>query len=205
MQLVAVTKSASIDVLVELYGLGVREFAESRPQAIWERQPSLPADIRWHLVGHWQTNKVRRTLPLIATTHSIDRVSLAELVSIEAERVGRRLPVFLEVKLTDEAAKHGFLSDELREQFPLLATLAGLEVVGLMGMAAIAEEAEASRPAFASLRQLRDELRRRHPDGPALEFLSMGMTQDFEIAIEEGATHVRVGSALFEGLEGSPA
>jgi hypothetical protein len=189
--------------LVELHALGVRDFGESRPQAIWERQSQLPSDVRWHLVGHWQTNKVRRTLPLVAMAHSIDRVGLAELVSIEAERVGRRLAVFIEVKLTDEDAKHGFLPDALREQYPRLVALPGLEVAGLMGMAAIAEEAEASRGAFASLRQLRDELRSFHPDGPTLEYLSMGMTQDFEIAIEEGATHVRVGSALFKGLEGS--
>lgn len=204
-QLVAVTKYASLESLVHLYDLGVRDFAESRPQAIWDRGPLLPADVRWHLIGHWQTNKVRRTIPRIACAHSIDRIGLAEFVSVESQRLGRRLPVFIEVKLTDEVAKHGFAPESLMGDFPRLAAMPGLEVVGLMGMAAMAENAESARPAFAALRNLRDELKRRYPDGPSLDSLSMGMTQDFEVAIEEGATHVRIGSALFEGIEGPRA
>lgn len=203
--LVAVTKSAPVEVVRDLYELGLRDFGESRPQAIWERRPLLPQDVRWHMIGHWQTNKVRRTLPLIETAHSIDRRPLAEAVSAEALRCGRRLPVMLEVKLAADERKHGFSPDELREQFLAILDLTGLQVVGLMTMAPWTSNVEECRGVFRGLRLLRDELRDAVATRARLEFLSMGMSNDFETAIEEGATHVRIGGLLFEGLEARSA
>jgi pyridoxal phosphate enzyme (YggS family) len=204
-RLVAVTKSAPIQAVRDLYALGLRDFGESRPQAIWERRPLLPSDVRWHLIGNWQTNKVRRTIPLIEAAHSIDRRPLAEAVSAEALRCGRRLPVMLEVKLASDERKHGFSPEDLREQYPLLLNLKGIDIVGLMTMAPWTSDVEVCRGVFRRLRLLRDELRDRVSEGPKLESLSMGMSNDFETAIEEGATHVRVGGLLFEGLEAAQA
>lgn len=197
-RLVAVTKYAPIETVQALYDLGVRDFGESRPQAIWDRKTQFPEDVRWHLIGPWQTNKVRKTAPLIGLAHSMDRWPLAELVSAESIRCGRVTRVLCEVKLTDDEDKHGFAPEELRGLYSRLAELPGIEVRGLMAMASLDGDREDCRRVFRGLRELRDELRKAHPDGPRLDDLSMGMSNDFEIAIEEGATLVRIGSLLFE-------
>lgn len=198
--LVAVTKTADVPAIRVLFDLGVRDFGESRPQVLWNKQPQLPSDTRWHLIGHLQTNKVRRTLPMIDCLHSLDRIPLAEVVSEEAQRLGRAIPVTLQVNLTQEIAKHGFSASDLLAQYRQIVALPGLKIEGLMTMARVEEDPELCRPTFASLRQLRDQLRAEFTDGPPLPILSMGMSHDFVVAVEEGATHVRVGSALFEGL-----
>ena len=194
--LVAVTKYAALEDIRLLYELGVRDFGESRPQSLWERHSQLPFDARWHMIGRFQTNKVRRTLPLVSFVHSVDRWSLAETISALAAERAQQLPVTIQVNLTGEETKAGFSTDEIRQEFERLAALPGLDVVGLMTMARHEEKVERCRPTFAALRQLRDELSERHP----LPVLSMGMSNDFEIAIEEGATVARVGSALLEGV-----
>ena len=199
--LVAVTKYVDIQAIQSLYDLGVRDFGESRPQSLWEKQPSLPSDCRWHLIGHWQTNKVRRTLPLVSMVHSIDRLPLAELVSEEAVRIGRKIPALIEVKLVPEEAKHGFSPESFLAEFEQLSRLPGLSLQGLMCMASLAAEKEECRPTFRALRNLRDDLIQTRPEARELRLLSMGMSDDFDVAIEEGATHVRVGSRLFEGME----
>lgn len=198
--LVCVTKTVDAATARILYEIGERDLAENRPQALWEKQPQLPADARWHLIGHLQTNKVRRTLPLVEMIHSVDSVSLAQCVSSEAVRIGRPAQVLLETNVTGEESKHGFSPDALRSSFGQLIALPGLQIAGLMTMARLEDEVEACRPAFAALRLLRDELRSKHAAGPRLDVLSMGMSRDFVVAIEEGATHVRIGSALFEGM-----
>ena len=197
--LIAVTKKVPIEFVRILHDLGQRKMGESRPQSLWEKFPQAPDDIRWHIIGHLQSNKVRRTLPMLATVDSLDRESLAEALCSEATRIDRRVPVLLEVNLTGETAKHGFSAEALVEAYPRLLERPGLQIEGLMAMARFDENVENCRPTFAELRQLRDQLRERFPNGPDLPTLSMGMTNDFEIAIEEGATQVRVGSALFEG------
>jgi PLP dependent protein len=194
--LIAVTKYVSVDIAAALFELGVHDLAESRPQELWKKAEAIP-DARWHQVGHLQSNKVRRTLPLAALIHSIDRWELAEEISKEAVRQKLNVRGLVEVKLSSEEAKHGFDADELRRRWKELRALPGLTIDGLMGMAALDVDEEDCRSSFGSLRLLRDELHL--PDDP-LPILSMGMSDDFEIAIEEGATHIRVGSALFEGL-----
>jgi PLP dependent protein len=200
--LVAVTKSATVEAAALLPGLGVPDLGESRPQELWRKAAALPDSVRWHLIGHLQRNKVERTLPLVRLIHSVD--SLRLLAALEQEAATRRqtLPVLLEVNASREAGKHGFAPEEVPGLAPHLAALGHVRVVGLMTMAALAEDPERARPTFAALRRLRDHLRAALGPGQPLEHLSMGMSNDFEVAVEEGATLVRLGSALFEGLPG---
>lgn len=195
--LVAVTKYVDSSIAQFLVDLGHSDLAESRPQELWKKAAEVAGDVRWHFVGHLQTNKVKRTLPLVSLAHSIDRMDLATEVSKEASKSGSAVRSLLEVKLTNEESKHGFEPHEVRSRWMDLLQLPGLQIVGLMGMAALEADDGACRAAFRSLRSLRDILKT--PDHP-LPILSMGMSDDFEIAIEEGSTHVRIGSALFEGL-----
>lgn len=193
------TKYVSLETIHALYDLGVRDFGESRPQSLWTRAPLLPDDVRWHFIGRWQTNKVKRTLPLIALAHSVDSWHLAERVSQESVKLGLVTPILVEVLLSGEESKAGFDPEELATTWHKLRELPGLNPRGLMTMAAESGDPEDARPTFRQLRELRDELCQQTGVPGGLPFLSMGMSQDFEQAIEEGATHVRVGSALFEG------
>jgi hypothetical protein len=169
---------------------------------LWEKAETL-ADpgVRWHLIGHLQRNKVRRTLPLVEMIQSADSRELLEAINRIAGEQGRRVPVLLEVNVSAEEAKHGFPPEAIE---PLLAELPRYEHVqvrGLMCMAGLEGGLDKARRDFAALRELRDRLRPNCPEGISLDELSMGMSGDYEVAIEEGATLVRVGSALFEGLE----
>jgi pyridoxal phosphate enzyme (YggS family) len=199
-RLVAVTKSVSTEVAGLLPPLGVTDLGESRPQELWRKAAALPGGVRWHLVGHLQRNKVGRTLPLAHLIHSVDSTRLLAAVEEEAARQGRSVQVLLEVNASREANKHGFAPEELPALVPALAALRHVSVRGLMTMAALAAKPEQAQWTFATVRRLRDRLR--HDLGPAhaLEHLSMGMTNDFEAAVQEGATLVRLGTALFEGL-----
>jgi PLP dependent protein len=220
--LVAVTKYASLDDVRSLVAAGCHDLGESRPKQLWERAELLndPA-IRWHFIGHLQRNKVHRTLPHIAMVHSIDSQRLLD--AIEAEPLTLPMPVLLEVNVSGDAAKQGFLPGALE---PWLASLSryvprtvdiarnftsreksdmsnrvrykNIAIRGLMCMAGLQSDADATRREFASLRTLRDRLQPNCPPYVELSELSMGMSGDYEIAIEEGATMVRVGSALFE-------
>jgi PLP dependent protein len=196
--LVGVTKSVSAAVASELFALGVRDLGEGRPQELWHKAALLP-DARWHLVGHLQRNKIDRTLPLAHRLHSFDSVRLLD--ALEAIIGDYPINVFLEVNCSGEAKKQGFAPEEVIGLAERLRTLSRVRVCGLMTMAAIADDPESSRPAFARLRTLRDRLREEVGDLHPLDELSMGMSGDFEVAVEEGATCVRVGTTLFAGLE----
>jgi pyridoxal phosphate enzyme (YggS family) len=197
--LVAVTKYVTAEMVRPLIAAGCLDLGESRPQQLWEKAAALGHEpVRWHLIGHLQRNKVRRTLPLLAMIHSIDSPRL--LAAVEEEG-SRPLPVLLEVNVSGEAAKDGLAPESVE---PLLAAAAGCRNVmvrGLMCMAGLEGDLDKARRDFAALRQLRDRLCRCCPPGVTLEELSMGMSGDYEIAIEEGATIVRVGSALLEGTQ----
>jgi PLP dependent protein len=225
--LVAVTKYVSADVVPWLVEAGCRDLGESRPQMLWEKAAQL-ADlpVRWHLIGHLQRNKVRRTLPLLAMMHSVDSPRLLAVIDAELAAKGTEvvaagvpksphdvlrqpppspygrvaLPILLEVHISSEETKSGFAPDEIE---PFLATAAGyrhVSIRGLMGMASLEGGLEVARREFATLRELRNRVRPNCPPGVTLDELSIGMSGDFEAAIEEGATIVRVGSALFEGI-----
>lgn len=201
--LVAVTKYTSLNAARALYDMGLRDFGESRPQAIVERAAQLPPDIRWHLIGHWQTNKVRRTLPVVRLLHSLDRIDLLEALEKELHRSQGMLEALIEVNLTGEAQKHGFSAEALRGHWSrIIAKDSPLSIRGLMAMGRFDASEDEWRATFSQARRLRDELAESATQaGHRFDHLSMGMSADLETAIAEGSTLVRVGSALFEGLD----
>ncbi len=200
--LVAVTKTVPAEVAAVLPALGVRDLGESRPQELWRKAAALPG-ASWHLIGHLQRNKVERTLPLVHMIHSIDSLRLLSAVDEEAGQQGRRLDVLLEVNASREANKHGFAPEEVPALAPQIDKLHNIRMRGLMTMATYDEVPERSRPTFALVRDLRDRLRAEVRPAHPLDHLSMGMSNDFEVAVEEGATLVRLGTVLFEGLGGA--
>ncbi|MEZ5299952.1 MAG: YggS family pyridoxal phosphate-dependent enzyme [Verrucomicrobiales bacterium] len=194
-RLCAVSKTFPAEAVQALADSGQRLFGESRVQEAAAKIPALPAHLEWHLIGHLQKNKIRKALPLFAAIHSVDSLGTAEQIDRVAAEEGRFPRVFLEVNLAAESSKYGFPPDALRAQFEALLALGRLEIAGLMAIPPAAASAEASRPHFARLRELRDTLQEEF--GVPLPELSMGMSGDYEIAVEEGSTIVRVGSALF--------
>jgi pyridoxal phosphate enzyme (YggS family) len=194
--LVAVTKYAPTAAVEELVALGHRDFGENRPQQLLERASQFPPDVNWHLIGPLQRNKARKLLPAAKLIHSVDNLRLLEALDRLAAELSLRPLLLLEVNVSGEASKHGFSPDELRAAWPAIVKFTRLDVAGLMTMAPATDDPETARPHFRSLRLLRDELAARGPC--PLPELSMGMSGDFDLAIEEGATLVRVGSVLFE-------
>jgi PLP dependent protein len=201
--LVAVTKTVSAELAADLPQLGVFDLGENRPQELWRKAALLPP-VRWHLIGHLQRNKVEQTLPLVYSIHSIDSERLLTTVEETAAKQRRRVPVLLQVNVSGEASKHGFTPDEVLRLVPRLAELRQAQVRGLMTMAPLEDDPERCRPGFAGLRQVRDRLQRELGDTHEMRELSMGMSNDFEVAIEEGATLVRLGSVLFGDPGGEP-
>jgi pyridoxal phosphate enzyme (YggS family) len=201
--MVAVTKTISAETAALLPALGVVDLGESRPQELWRKAAYLAKvapSFRWHQVGHLQRNKVEATLPLVHLIHSVDSVRLLNALDQEGSKQQRTAMVLLEVNVSREANKHGFSPAEITGLAKQIGDLKHVQVSGLMTMAALESDTQRSRKTFAELRQLRD---RCHPDFPPphnLWQLSMGMTNDFGVAIEEGATLIRLGTVLFEGL-----
>jgi pyridoxal phosphate enzyme (YggS family) len=187
--LIAVSKGFPEAAVLEAFGAGVRDFGENRVQEAARKLPGLKGirpHVTWHMVGHIQTNKVKNVLKLFDIIHSVDSLHLAEEVS---RRAPDRAPAFLEVNVAGEPSKHGFSLAELPDAYHRIQRLPGLQVTGLMTVAPLLDDPEAVRPVFRALREA--------AAGLGLRRLSMGMTDDFEVAIEEGATHVRIGRAIF--------
>jgi PLP dependent protein len=194
-ELVAITKTHPAEKVREAYEAGQSLFGESRVQEARVKIPELPSSLRWHFVGHLQKNKIRHALPLFEMIHSVDSLALAQDMDRVAEEEGLRPRMLLEVNVAGEGSKFGFSSDKLREQMEQLLALPRLSILGLMTIPPLTPEPEASQRYFVQLRDLRDRLQTEfHVD---LAQLSMGMTNDFPIAVEEGATLVRVGTAIF--------
>ena len=194
-ELVAITKTHPAEKVREAIEAGQTLFGESRVQEARVKIPELPSAMRWHFVGHLQKNKIRQTLPLFEMVHSVDSLALADDMNRIAEEEGMHPRILLEVNVAGEGSKFGFTPDKLCKQMEELLALPRLSIVGLMTIPPIAEQAEASRKYFVELRELRDRLQAEFRVD--LAQLSMGMTQDFPVAIEEGATLVRVGTAIF--------
>ena len=206
-RIVGVTKYVGVDEAMALFDAGCRDLAESRPQELWRKAGAFEAagaKARWHLIGHLQRNKVRRTLPMVHLVHSVDSLRLLQTIDEESRAAGIVTDVLVEVNLDGGAGRTGALFQEVPSLVAAAVDCGGVRVRGLMGMASAPEEGVstveagvASRRQFAALRQLRDGLRNA-PGGNALEELSMGMSGDYREAILEGSTIVRIGSSLFE-------
>lgn len=191
------SKSQPLERLQEAWRAGIRIFGENRVQEALRKIPELPAEVEWHLIGPLQTNKVKKVVPHFAVVQSIDRIKIATALDREAARQGRQLLGFVEVNLGQETTKHGFAAEDLASQVESLSDLASLRIVGLMSIPPYESRPEDSRPWFRQLRELRDDLFSRPEWSDRPGYLSMGMSHDFEIAVEEGATHVRIGTSLF--------
>ena len=194
-ELVAITKTHPAEKVREAIEAGQTLFGESRVQEARVKIPELPSNLHWHYVGHLQKNKIRHALPLFELFHGVDSLALAQEMNRIAADEGLHPRVLLEVNVAGEGSKFGFSPDKLREQMEGLLALQRLSILGLMIIPPLGDKAEASRKYFVQLRELRDRLQTEfHVDLPQL---SMGMTQDFPIAVDEGATLVRVGTAIF--------
>lgn len=201
--LVGVCKYVSAPLSAELAVAGCIDLGENRPQQLWDKAAAgefESLEVRWHMIGHLQRNKVARTLPLVSLIHSVDSPRLLKAIDESARELGKRQPVLLEVNCSGDAEKHGFTESAIRDFVPQLGEFESVEVRGLMTMAAGSRDLSTAAANFATLRNLRDELAPSAPAGVQLIDLSMGMTADYEVAIAEGATIIRVGSALWEGV-----
>ena len=197
--LVAVSKSVPVAAMREAYAAGIRDFGENRAQEARDKFAAFGPDVRWHFVGRLQTNKVKYIARHCHLLHSLDRLALAQEVDRRATRCGRVLPCLLEVNVAGEATKAGVPPERVIPLLQQLAGLPGLRVVGLMTVAPRAADPEQVRPVFRRLRELARQAAERCQGLPGIELrhLSMGMTDDFEVAVEEGATIVRIGRAIF--------
>jgi pyridoxal phosphate enzyme (YggS family) len=201
-ELVAVTKKWPVELVRPLIAAGVLDLGENYPQELWKKIESLAElerPVRWHLIGHLQTNKARRTLPLVRMIHAVDSLKLLQLLDTLAREITNPPAVCLQINTSAEESKHGWSAAGILADAAAITACRSIPIVGLMTIAGWGTDAETARPSFIQLRQTRDALRQ--PTGLPLSELSIGMSSDFEAAIEEGATLVRVGSALLEGVE----
>lgn len=197
--LVAVSKTHPLAAIEAAITCGQHDFGENRLEELWPKvdaAQSAGLSVEWHFIGSIQSRKSGDAIGPWALIHSVDRAKIAQRLSRDAQAVGQVLPVLLEVNVSGEASKHGFAPQELLETAASLAALPGLRLQGLMTMAPFVDDAQTVRPVFRALRRLRDQLTATCPQAE-WRHLSMGMTNDFEVAIEEGATIIRVGSAIF--------
>lgn len=194
-ELVAVSKTHPVSAIQEVYGLGQKVFGENKVQELTEKYPLLPKDIKWNLIGHLQTNKVKYIAEFIDTIQSVDSEKLIREINKEAGKYNRRIKILLQVKIAEEDTKFGLETEEAKNLYQkyLSGEFPNINITGLMGMATFTDDENQIKKEFLNLKKLFDELNQQQP----LETLSMGMSDDFPIAIECGANSVRVGSAIF--------
>ncbi|MBC8173832.1 MAG: YggS family pyridoxal phosphate-dependent enzyme [Chitinophagales bacterium] len=199
-QLVAVSKTKPIDAIMTLYDAGQRDFGENRIQELKEKQPLLPADIRWHLIGHLQSNKVKYIIPYIHLIHSVDSLQLLSEINKQAEKSNRVIPCLLQVYIAKEESKSGLHENEITAVLDssVYASMKNITIQGLMGMATNTSDETIVRGEFRQLKQLFDQIKEKYfVSSPHFSHISMGMSNDYKIAVEEGSTMVRLGSLLF--------
>jgi hypothetical protein len=194
--LIAVSKTKPNELILDAYHGGQRDFGENKVQELVPKFESLPRDIRWHLIGHLQSNKVKYIAPFVYMIHSIDSIKLLEEVNKQALKCGRVIPVLLQIFVAQEETKFGFSFEEARTL--LIAynnkTFPGVRIDGIMGMATNTDDMNQVRNEFSSLRQFAEEIQTSNPE---MKVISMGMSSDWQIAVEEGSTMIRIGSTLF--------
>ena len=199
-KLIAVSKTHPAELIREAYDLGQRTFGESKVQELSEKVEALPGDIEWHMIGHLQSNKVKYIAPFVALIHAVDSLKLLLTIDREAKKAARVIPCLIQVHIARESTKFGFTAEEVLAIFTggELKELRNVEIAGLMGMATFTQDTDQIRREFRALKALFDDIRKKcFPDNEKFKELSMGMSDDYKIAIEEGSTMVRVGSALF--------
>ncbi len=196
-RLIAVSKTKPVEALKEAYEAGCRDFGENKVQELTEKYEELPKDIRWHMIGHLQRNKVKYLVGRVYMIHSVDSVKLAEEISREAVKKNVTVPILVEVNVAGEESKFGTSVREAEMLVREIAALPGISVRGLMTIAPYVEKAEDNRQYFVNLRQLSVDIKKKNIDNVCMDVLSMGMTGDYTVAVEEGATYVRVGTGIF--------
>jgi len=195
--LIAVSKTKPADMIREAYQWGIRDFGENKVQEICDKYEQLPDDIRWHMIGHLQRNKVKQVIDKAVLIHSVDSVRLAEQIEEEAAKKEICVDILLEVNVADEESKFGFRLEETEQAIRDISVFPHISIKGLMTIAPFVENSEQNRPVFKELNQFYVDMQRKNIDNVNMNMLSMGMTGDYEIAIEEGATLVRVGTGIF--------
>lgn len=195
--LIAVSKTKPIELLQEAYDGGAREFGENRVQELLTKIPLMPKDVKWHLIGHLQTNKVRQIIGKTCLIHSVDSVKLAGEIEKESNKQGIVTDILLEVNVAREESKFGFLLEEVEEALRSIQIFSHVKVCGLMTVAPFVEDAEKNRAVFRKLYDFYVDMKTKNIDNGSMTILSMGMTGDFQVAVEEGSTMVRVGTGIF--------
>ena len=197
-QLIAVRKTKPLSMLKEAHEAGIRDFGENKVQELVDKYEQLPKDIRWHMIGHLQRNKVKYIVDKVYMIHSVDSYRLAEEISKEAVKKQVQVHILLEVNIAGEDSKFGLSNfEETISLTKAVAKLPGICIKGLMTVAPYTENPEENRVFFAKLKQLAVDIKNENIDNVSIEVLSMGMTGDYEVAVEEGATYVRVGTGIF--------
>lgn len=199
--LIAVSKTKPVQLIQEAYELGVKDFGENKVQELVDKEAQLPKDIRWHMIGHLQRNKVKYIASFVYLIHGVDSLSLLKEINKQGKKVGRKIKCLLQVHIAKEETKFGFSTEEIKEilEDPIFAEMTNVEIQGLMGMATYTEDSDQIRKEFKTLHTLFQSLQAEYTNknNVNMQNLSMGMSGDFSIALEEGSTMVRVGSAIF--------
>lgn len=196
-KLIAVSKTKPVSMIEEAIACGQTVFGENKVQELCDKIPQLPANLEWHLIGHLQRNKVKYIVDKVALIHSVDTVRLAKQISQEAIKAGVTVQILLEVNVAREESKFGFMEEEVEEVVREIAAFPNIQIVGLMTIAPFVADPEENRIYFKKLHQLCVDINKKNIDNIRMSELSMGMTGDYEVAIEEGATMVRVGTGIF--------
>lgn len=195
--LIAVSKTKPIDMLKDAYSAGARDFGENKVQEIMDKYDQMPSDVKWHMIGHLQTNKVKYIIDKVYMIHSVDSIKLAQTISKEALKKNIEMPILLEVNVAKEESKYGFLPEEVSEAYKNISQLPGIIVKGLMTVAPYVDNPEENRQYFVALKQLSVDISHKNNDNRYVNWLSMGMTGDYEVAISAGSNFVRVGTGIF--------
>lgn len=195
--LIAVSKTKPIEMLQEVYESGARDFGENKVQELTQKIPKLKQDIKWHMIGHLQRNKVKYIVDQVSLIHSVDSYRLAEEINIQAKKKGIVVPILIEVNIAQEESKFGVTLEDTIELVKQIALLDGVSIKGLMTIAPYVVDSEENREYFRKIKELSVDIASQNIDNVTMDILSMGMSGDYEVAIEEGATMVRVGTGIF--------
>ena len=195
--LIAVSKTKPVSMLQEVYEENIRDFGENKVQELCEKMEVLPSDIRWHMIGHLQRNKVKYIVGQVALIHSVDSYRLAEEINIQAKKKNVTVPILVEVNIAHEESKFGISEADAIQLVEEIAELDNIRIMGLMTIAPYVENPEDNRMYFRKIKELSVDIRNKKIDNVSMDILSMGMTGDYQVAIEEGATMVRVGTGIF--------